>query len=349
MTPIVMAIVATVLPLVLFGLVSGWRRRIPAALLIGAGAFLAGVGVEALAWSDLWALPAASGLGPDLLLLLMWVALGAVLRAGGPMALVGPPLLVAMAMGACLGEIPAAALLSASARSRSGAARLALAAAGGGLIGRLGDPVLVLFGHRDPDLLLFLAPLGLLLAIMAAPRREDVKDLVPGSYLRSLFVLLVAVAACVPGADYWAVGVGLVGGLIMVRSRLGSVDLGYLCWMVVAIALALMAIAGGTPEMAATGLEYIGEQLGTWGAPGLTVVGAVFAALTDGTAAAVCGLGVLDRAMSLQIQGASFGLAAGLAVGGLGPLMAAGALRAGWRRWALQVLVAVVYVAVWAT
>jgi hypothetical protein len=48
--------------------------------------------------------------------------------------------------------------------------------------------------------------------------------------------------------------------------------------------------------------------------------------------------------MSLNIDGARLALTAGLAVGGLGPLVVAGALRAGWKRWFLQVVVTVIYV-----
>jgi hypothetical protein len=55
-------------------------------------------------------------------------------------------------------------------------------------------------------------------------------------------------------------------------------------------------------------------------------------------------VGLLDRAMSLNIDGARLALTAGLAVGGLGPLVVAGALRAGWKRWFLQVVVTVIYV-----
>ncbi len=344
MSPIALAIVVTTVPLLLLGGVAPLRRRMTAASLVLVVAIGGGLAAEVLAVSDLWVLPIASGLGPDLLLLMLWAVLGAVVRAGGPLAIPGPPGLVAVLTGACLGEIPAAAILSAGARTRSGAARLALAAAGGGLIGRVGDPAMLLLGGREPSVLLPLAPLGLLLAFMAAPRREDLAQVTNGGMRRTLVVVAVALFACVPGWTLWAVLAGIAGGLVMVRNRLASVDLRHIGWMGIACVLGLIAIAGGVPEMAASGLEIIGEQLGDLGAPALTLAGAILAALTDGTAASIFGLGVLDRAMSLQIPGAWLGMTAGLAVGGLGPLLAAGALRAGLLRWAAQVVVAVVYI-----
>jgi len=343
-SPIVLAILVTTLPLLLLGGVAGLRLRMVGAALVLLAALVAGVLAEVLTLSDLWVLPMGSGMAPDLLTLLLWAVLGALVRAGGPLAIPGPPVLVAVLTGACLGEVPAAAILSAGARSPSGAARLALAAAGGGLLGRVGDPALLLLGGRAPEVLVWLAPLGLLLAFMAAPRREDLAR--PGSSdrARPLILLSVAAAACVPGWTLWAVLAGIGAALFFARQKWRSVDLHHIGWMGIAAVLGLIAIAGGAPELAATGLETIGEQLGDLGPPALTLAAAALSALTDGTAASICGLGVLDRAISLRMPGAPLALTAGLAVGGLGPLLAAGALRAGWRGWSLQVGVAAVYV-----
>ena len=348
MNPIILAIVLSTLPLVLLGAAAGLRRRALVAGLIVLLTWLGGLIGGLLAWSDLWVLPTSSGMGDVLILLVLWSILGAVLRAGGPLFIPGPPMLVALVSGAVLGEVPAAAILAAGAQTRGGAARLALAAAGGGLIGRMGDPAVLLMSARDPSVLLYLAPLGVLLALLAAPRRQDL-NAAAGVQMRRLVPLIaVAVVACIPGAALWALFCGIAIGLYQARTNLQRIELGYVGWMVSAMCLGLIAIAGGAPEMAATGLELVGEQMGSLGAPALTLAGAVLAALTDGTAAAVCGLGVLDRAMSIQVDGATLGLTCGLAVGGLGPLIAAGALRAGWKRWLLQVVVAVVFVWVFA-
>ena len=53
----------------------------------------------------------------------------------------------------------------------------------------------------------------------------------------------------------------------------------------------------------------------------------------------------MDRALSLDAVGAAPAMAAGIAVGGLAPLIAARALRAGWRLWLGQVALAILWVA----
>ena len=268
----------------------------------------------------------------------------ALARLGGPIVLPGPPLVTAVISGACLGEVPAAAILASSAQTRSGAARLALAAAAGGMVGRMGDPAVQLLSQRDPSILVMLLPLAFILALMAAPRRQDLVDAGGGDLPRTLMLIAVAVLALVPGFALIAVGAGIVGLGVLGRAHLKEGDWGWVLWVAAAAMLGLIAIAGGVPELAATGLELAGEQLGEWGAPGLALVGALLAALTDGTVAAVCAAGIYDSALSLNIPGAALGMAAGVAVGGLGPLIAAGAWRAGWKRWTLHVIVTVVYV-----
>ncbi len=138
MTGVVTGIVASTVPLVLLGLVAAWRWRLVAAVVIALGAIGTAVGLGILVPTDLWVVPQGVQLAEPLMLVLLWTAFGAVARTTGPLAVPGPAWLVAMLMGAGLGEIPAAAILSAGAATPKGAARLALAAAGGGLIGRVG-------------------------------------------------------------------------------------------------------------------------------------------------------------------------------------------------------------------
>jgi hypothetical protein len=110
------------------------------------------------------------------------------------------------------------------------------------------------------------------------------------------------------------------------------------------MALALIAIVGGAPEQAATGLEWVQELAGEWGPPVLTLGAALMTALTDATAMSLVGQGIIDRALSLDSPAAVPAMAAGIAVGGLAPLIAARALRAGWRLWLGQILLAVCWV-----
>ncbi len=346
MRAVIIAALATSLPLVLFGLVGARRWRMIGGAIIVMVSLIVALSLQVIVPSDLWILPVYSGMQFDLLLLLLWGLFGALARSAGPLTLPGPPIVVAAGMGALLGEIPAAAILAVGARDKAAAARLALAAAGGGMVGRLGDPALLLMGGRAPEVVAFVAPLGLLSVLIARPRRDDLVEGGVGGIARTGLLLAVAAAAVVPGWTLPAVICGIVVLAVMTRSRRGPIDLAGFSWVVMATVLTLVAIAGGAPEHMARGLEEVAEGLGHWLLPGLTLAGALLGALGDGTAGSLLGLSVLDRAMSLQMEGVRGALTAGLAVGGLGPLIAAGSLRAGWRRWLLQVLVAIAYVAV---
>ncbi len=52
----------------------------------------------------------------------------------------------------------------------------------------------------------------------------------------------------------------------------------------------------------------------------------------------------MDRALDLRVPGLAVALAVGIGVGGLGPLVIAGAVREGFRRWVLAVVLAAIYV-----
>ena len=277
-----------------------------------------------------------------------WGVFGALARTAGPLAIPGSPWLVAMGMGAILGEVPAAAILSAGASSRSGAARLALAAAGGGLIGRMGDPAMLILAEGHPAVMLALFPLGVICAVIARPGSADLVAAEPENRTRTKFVLGVALLAVIPGLTVWALMVGIVGLAFMVGDRRGHVDLAFVVWTALSLMVALLAVVSGLAEQIATGLEMVGELADWMGPPALTFLAAVCAALTDGTGFAVLIDGTLDRAISLREPHLRLGLTAGIAVGGLAPLIAAGSIRAGLRLWALQVLVAVVWVGIWA-
>ena len=84
------------------------------------------------------------------------------------------------------------------------------------------------------------------------------------------------------------------------------------------------------------------------GPPILTLIVALCTAISDSTAMAVLAEGSLDRAVSLRTSDLRYALTAGVAVGGLAPLVAAGSVRNGIRLWIVQVLITVVWLGVWA-
>ena len=60
-------------------------------------------------------------------------------------------------------------------------------------------------------------------------------------------------------------------------------------------------------------------------------------ALLNGAGGGLVAVSFFDRALSLRIPHAALYVTVGLAVGGLGPLVLAGAVREGLRGWLLQV------------
>lgn len=310
--------------------------------------------------SDAWMLPSYTGLARPSAMLVTWAAWGVALWAAERRpSIPGPPIVTAPLMGALVGSLPAAALLSRAARDRKAAARLALAAAAGGMVGRVGNPALLVLGLREPWVAWGLAPLAAACLAVAAPRRGDLvpgegdsaasaalhesapSAVAPGDPRLSAVAVAVALVALLPGGALWALvgGVALTVGLGLRRWR--RIDSEPLLWAIASVGLVLLAVAGGAADMVAWGLEELQLQAAQWMPAVLGAGGAVLAALTGGPASALFSVAVLDRALSLRVVGAPVALAAGLAAGGLGPLVVSGGLRAGWSRWLVQVLLAV--------
>jgi hypothetical protein len=151
----------------------------------------------------------------------------------------------------------------------------------------------------------------------------------------------------IPGVTPWALLVGILGLALLAGDRRGHVDLVTPTWQMIGLLMALLAIVGGLAEQVATGLERVAELASWMGPPALTAIAALSTAITDSTAIAVLGDGILDRAVSLRSEDLRVALAAGVAVGGLAPLMAAGSIRPGLRLWLAQVLLTIVWVGVW--
>ncbi len=348
MEAVIIGIVVCSAPLLCMGLVAGWRWKLAAAAVVALGGLSAGVGFGVLAFSDLWIVPAGVGMNESLVLIVLWCIFGACARTAGPLSIPGPPWLVAMLMGATLGEVPAAAILSAGASTPKGAARLALAAAGGGMVGRVGDPAVLMLAEGHPMVMVCLAPLGILCALLARPGRDDIVASETANTARTRLVACVALIALIPGLALWALIAGIIGLSVMAGDRRGHVDLVTPAWQLIAILMALLAIVGGLAEQSATGLEKVAELSGWLGPPALTAIAALCTVLSDSTAMAVMSSGVLERAVSLRSDDLRIALAAGVAVGGLAPLFAAGSVRAGLRLWLAQVLLAIVWMGVWA-
>ena len=348
MNEIITGMALATVPLFVLGAVSFTRWRLWAVGPVVLVSLIVATTYGIIGWSDLWVLPTGLGMGSSLVLMVLWIVYGAVARTLGPVAIPGPAWVTAMLLGAGIGEIPAAAILSSGARTPKGAAKLALAAAGGGLIGRVGDPAMLILLEGHPSAMLSIAPLGIVLAWMARPDAEDLIQAGAVDARRMALVLGIGLVAAVPGLTVGALVLGIIGMGLAAQGRKGHVELGVLAWQIAALILAILAVAGGAPEQAATGLELFVETLHWWASPLLVAIAALLSALSDGSAMAIVCQAIVDRSMALDAQYLAVPMAVGVAVGGLAPLIAAGALKAGWKLWLIQVGVAVLWGCVWA-
>ena len=326
---------APFLALVLVGWSTRWRWL--GALVLGGVASGIGLWKGALIPSDAVVLLEHGGLGPALAQLSLWTLFAVLLRAGDRPVFRGPPLLIAPVMGACMGELGAAAILSSSARDPKAAARLALAAAGGGMLGRIGDPaILVLWDKGISPVVLGL--LGLICVAIAAPKPEDMVERGPVDPVIAGTCIAVAGLAVFPGMVLQGLAVGCGVLLFQLRSGIRRVDPRPLCWMLGVSLTVLVALSGGVITLAGLGLEELQEIIGDRIMWALMGAGALMSTLCGGECASLLAESILSRRPGLQSDGLYTALAAGLAVGGLGPLVVAGALKEGLLRWGVQVL-----------
>lgn len=317
-----------------------WMRKWRWAGALGLAIIALGVG----AWrgilipNDVGWLITHAGLSEALVALLMWCILGILLRTHSRPIVQGNAMWVAPIMGAFMGEVPAAALLSAGARDQKAAARLALAAAGGGLCGRLGDPALLLLWGKGLDPWV-LGLLGLVCIAIASPESDDLQQ--EGE------VDPIALAACVIAfgfavtQQYATQGLAIACGLLLfqLRGNVRTADWKPLCWLMGSMTVVLVCVAGGGTTLAGLGLLEAEGMIGERILMPMSGCAALLSALLGGEAASLLTLSILDRSPGLDVQNLRTSVAAGLAVGGLGPLVVSGALRAGFWRWLIQVAV----------
>lgn len=344
MISLIKAAVALGWPMLLAGILAATRRGGWSLLALLIAAYVGGLVFGAIQPTDPLYLLSWTGLGHSALLLVLWTVYAALARVAGGARIPGPALLGAVLSGAILGEIAAAALVAANAEDRRSAARLALAASAGGLLGRLGDPVMLLVAAERPSVTLAVAPLALLCTLVLLP--GGALSLPTGRWSVTVVGGLTAAGAVLLGTHAWialiagSIGLAVLSGPARVRSAPWHLPV----YAAVICGLVTFAAAGGVPELAAEGIEFLQRWMGESLKPALALVAALLAMLLDSTGAALMADAVLDRAMSLSTSGVPAAIAAGAAIGGIGPLVIVGAVRAGlWR-----LLVQVGIVALWA-
>ncbi len=121
---------------------------------------------------------------------------------------------------------------------------------------------------------------------------------------------------------------------------------GLLAWLFLLGVLCCAADWSGTHHLAQEGLVWLEERFpyhlaGIW-----TLVGVLFAALGGEEGAVIMASSVIGESQGAGVAYVNMALASGMAVGGIGPLIAVGGLRAGWKLWLVQVAVAVLITSV---
>lgn len=256
-------------------------------------------------------------------------------RAGGP-RIAGPAWLVAWVVGALVGDWGAALLLAPLAPDKATGARWVLAALAGALLLPCGTSALLLLG-TTAELRWF----GVLLLAIAWPRGRVANE--GTARVTALVLIIAAVSWWRP--DFappvlWGAAAFLA---ITERPGFGALPGRRLVVLVALAGLVGLARLSGALSEARSGLEVALDSFGAGAAAGVTAIAAVFSALGTEEAASLVATWTLDSTGQLTEPGLAPALALGLAIGGIGPLVAAGLFREGWRRWALGVVVACAY------
>lgn len=333
-----------------YGLVafSPWAQRRWGALLLLLVSAGLGIGFRYLIPQDLLYLASWSGLGEEAALLPLWAVYGVLARRAPRPWVPGPSWATAPVLGALLGEVPSAAMLSAAAPNAGAAVRLAMAAAAGGMLGRVGDPALLVLGERVPLLGLFLLPMAAVMLAVARVQPADLGEPGQGSRAVSGLALGTALLAMVPGLALPALCAGILGMGGLAFANRGTARGGggaEIAWALGSVGLVLISVAAGLPEYIGFGLEQGSDYLGRLPLFALTLASGLVSAMVDSPATSLLTAATLDRCPSLVEPGLGLSLGLGAAVGGTGPLVAAGALFVGWRRWLVVLLLAAAWMA----
>ena len=304
-----------------------------------------GLAVGVLVPLDLLMLPSYLGLQSGFYGLLAWTLFGLLGAAAGGPRLVGPAILRAALSGFLLGELGAALSFLPVQEHRS-RARLVLAAMAGAMVGRVGDPGLLVLGGQVQAGPWILAPLALIGLLLSGVRSAD---LPPDHGHFDVTAVAAVVALLLPQHVAVVLALGCLAMAVLALRRRAAPSGSALLWVGASLVVALVACSAGLPYQAVLQLEdRLLDHSHLYG-PVLGVGSLLLAALLDGPAAALI-LGALSDQALLgptlfgRPDGLALALMAGLAVGGLGPLHLAGVLGPALPRWLLLGLLTLPYV-----
>jgi hypothetical protein len=216
------------------------------------------------------------------------------------------------------------------------------------MLGRVGDPALLLLTERTGGTLpLTILPVALGAVLIAAPWKAHLRTdgLRSGDRRLGWVTVLVFLGAFV--APLWALGTGVILAAALTFRNLLHFEWREPLWVLGSMGLVLVAVSSGLVELAAIGLEDGSENLDWFGVLPLFVAVVAFGALIGAPALALFLAALVDRALDLRMEGFATVCAIACAVGPLGSLVVARALRKGIVRWILQVVLGMAWVWVW--
>ena len=323
------------------------RRAVVASLLVAVGA---GVG---LSWGSIDGAARFQG-GPweSLWLLLVWLEFTLLVQWAGGVPIRGPLGPLAFFGGAFVGELGAAVLLCPRAGDPGNRARVALTASAGAMMSPLGSPVTLLLvepGHFGLLLPLVLAgvawPRGW---AMDDPARPHLPLTRSGANRNAWIVAAVLLGVVVSSADLWVLFAGcllLMVGNIRTKGRPHE-SWGLQIWVTSVALLVFFTQSSGALWELKEGLGLLMETGSSGLSEAAVLVGALTAIVGTEAGAAMISVGVADAGLQ-EVPGSIWSpYAAGLAVGGLAPLLASGGFLRGLRLWIVQLGVVLLWFSV---
>jgi hypothetical protein len=280
-------------------------------------------------WSAVWVLLA----WVEFITFAVWAGGFPIRGPLGPLAFLG---------GALMGELGTALVLAPRAPTPKEKARVVLTASAGALISPVGTPVTLLL--VEPGTFGVVLPLAL--AALSWPRawaqddpQQPVLPLNTTCTNRNLLVLFAVVAGLFWGiSDLWVLGLGCFALLIpnmRVRGK-AKTPWGKEIWILAVAILCMLSISSGAFWELQQAIGFFLNQCPEWAHAGLVGAGALLSIVGTEEGAVLVAQAVQNTGFStLEPEVWKF-VGAGIAMGGIGPLLLVGAFRAGLWIWILQ-------------
>jgi len=269
-----------------------------------------------------------------------WFVYGALLRESARPTLGRHLGTFAVFAGALMGDLTAAALIAGMVADKRLAARAALVASASGMLTGVGTVATLMLA--SPSLVIIPAALAI---VVAWPRGVPV-DPYEGRQERSHMVFLIAALSMFHASIALLVGIAVIGW----RTRFAGLK--HLQWrplvLLIAVSLATWAAwRSGALWSAEWGIAWLASRAPGLAEPLLFLASALVSALGGEPAAAFIGGEILSAPLYPRFSELAVPMAAGLGLGGLGPLLIVGGWRAGWRVWLGQLTVGAIWAAAW--